>query len=79
MKNQIYLGLLVLFYGNTFTSSSNIANTDFRQGNLAVTYTAGKSITLLPDFMVQAKQFSGSPVIDVRNTVFKVNVAGCSN
>ena len=47
MKNQIYLGLLVLFCTNTFASSSNIANTDFRQGNLAVTYTAGNSITLV--------------------------------
>ena len=79
MKNQIYLCLLVLFCGNTFASSSNIANTDFKHGNLAVTYTAGKSITLLPDFMVQARQLSGGPAIDIRNTVFKVNVAGCSN
>ena len=64
---------------NTLTSSSNIGNTDFTHGNLAVTYTAGNSITLLPGFMVQAKQFSGGPVIDNRTTVFKANVAGCSN
>ena len=56
------------------TSSSNIANTDFTQGNLAVTYTAGKTITLQPGFQVIAKQ----TVPSIRNTVFKANVAGCN-
>ena len=63
---------------NTLTSSSKITDTDFSHGNLGVTYTAGKAINLMPGFVVQARQLSGGPVIDNRNTVFKANIVGCN-